>query len=106
MNLAVDITLLTLVTVNTIMHTIGCGLLIYLYRRGRRNTQQIYFISLSTAELLLNLMEALQRIPEMLLHSTLNKPVFKVVQHYSTLINLTGIWIIIYLTMVYITLDR
>ena len=28
------------------------------------------------------------------------------IQHYATLINLTGIWVIVYLTMVFITLDR
>ena len=106
MNLTLDVFLFTLVLINTVLHSIGFCLLIILYRKGKKSSQQIYFINLSVAEALLNLMEVLTRIPEMFSHSHHLPIVFLHIEHYAKIINLTGIWVIIYSTMVYVTVDR
>lgn len=107
MNLALDLFLFGLVLVNTFIHSIGASLLIILYRkRKKRSTQEIYLINLSISEILLNFMEILKRIPEMFSHANKIATVFKYIQHYATVINLTGIWMVRYVTMIYITVDR
>lgn len=79
----------------------------HFYRTKRlKSVQMIYFISLSISEALLNLMEVSQRIPEMLTHTKQFTTFLTYMQHYSILVNLSGIWLVLYLTMMYITIDR
>lgn len=106
MILALDIALSILVLVNTVFHFIGFCLLIRIYRRGLKNTQKIYIINMSIFEALQNLMSNLQRIPEMISHKREISKWLEYIQHYATLLNLTGIWIVLYFTMIFITIDR
>lgn len=155
MNLIVDLSLFCILVLNTLLHAIGAYFLLKLYRDGKGTTQRIYFLNLSIAEVFLNLMEVLDRIPEMMSHTDedisqikINKnqtehciedtksdnhitkitedmyelcqkiilhemhsnseysSVLLYIQHYATLLYLTGLWLVLYLTMTYVTLDR
>lgn len=106
MNLTVDLFLFTFGFINTFMHSTGVCLLIYFYRTGKKDSQKVYFINLSIAEVLLNFMEILTGIPEMISHSKELSIGFRYIQYYANLFNMTTVWVVLYLTMVYITADR
>lgn len=106
MNIVLDIALSGLGMVNSFLHILGFYILLRRYKKSTKNPQKIYILNLSIFEIILNLLGNLARVPEMLTHSKEVTKVITFVQHYATLFNLTGAWIITYLTMIYITIDR
>ena len=95
-----------LVLTNIIANGIGAVLLITHHRNNNNNPQAIYLINLSILQVLLNLIEMLERIPEMISHTMELSSFWNNVQHYGTIVNLTGVWLARYLTIVYVTIDR
>ena len=106
MKLALVIVLLLLNILNVFLHTLGTYLLVCLCKHGTVNAQQIYLINLSMCEALMNLLEALRRIPDLIGTSDAVNDVISEVQTYMLIVMFTGISFVFYLDMIYLTVDR
>ena len=112
MNLIVDIVLFLFNIFNIVIHSAGCFLLVSIYKqtkpnnKRKRSPQQIYLINLSISEGLMNVVEAMRVILQYIPVSNEVSAYFEEIRHYLLIINFTGVWSVIYLSMVGITADR
>ena len=107
MNLVMSIVLSVIRVFNVILHTTGCYLLVAQYRRGEDTVQQVYLINLSIAEAAQNLLTIfmfpiinLTELPPSA-HHHVDK-----MQEYVVIFIEVLVWMIYYVTMDIITLDR
>ena len=104
--LAISITLILLNIVNITLHSLGSYLLINLYQQGLKNSQQVYLINLSICELMLNILECLNIIPDFVSIPKSISYEIQEIQHYILIVIFAGMSFVFYMDMVYITLDR
>lgn len=102
----INYTLLLLNLTNILLHSLGCCLLISLYRTGLRNSQQIYLINLSFCELLMNALEFSMRVTKVTTLPSNLRGLIVSIQDYVLIVMFSGIAIVFYMDLVYITLDR
>lgn len=102
MNHWLNVTSLCLNAINVILHVLGAYLLICLYRRCRYKPQRLYIINLAVSECLSNLFELLRTSLEFIPQSF----TVREVRMYLHIIVYTGLSIVYFLIMIYITADR
>lgn len=121
MYFAVKVILVLLNVTNIIAHTIGCYLLLSVFKTNKKNTQLVYLINLSVCEASMNFLETLRFIPESIMLSdvktsirsmnytnetiSLIEHVYEFSQH-TQIIMYTGISFVFYLDMILLTVDR
>ena len=98
--LGLRITLLVFHMINTLLHGIGTYILVKIVRQRDARPQHVFLLGLSTSELTMNVLEATRMITKILPNAvtTFGK--------YIKMINFSGTWLVVYLMMVYITIDR
>lgn len=111
MILSVAITLIIMNFINVLLHGIGIFLLFCIYNKGKKrreqNVQNIFIMNLSICELLMNGLEMVRTSLKFLIeYNVVKSYFFTVVEIYLAIFMYTGISIIFYLGMFYITLDR
>ena len=106
MILAFEIISFAICILNIILHTVGSCLLINLYKRTTPSTQQIYLLHLSISEGISNLIYAVQIFPTFLSISANTCAVVREMQEYLYVINFILMYLVIYMTMLLMTLDR
>ena len=107
MALWLSITLLILNLANSILHGTGIYLLISLFPRSRFKIQQRYLIHLSVSEFIFNMAE-LTKIVFGFVPWNSKKTQLKLDKafHYLLIVQFTGVALVFYLVMIYLTLDR
>ena len=106
MSLWLNILLFVLNIINVFLHSTGIYLLYCLYKRCRYKIQQLYLINLSIGECLMNLFEALKLFRLFVSVSNGTAHTLDRFIDYLSIVQFTGIAIVIYCVMIYITLDR
>ena len=107
MSVALRITLSVVNLITTIFHILGSYLLIYQYRNGLQNSQQLFLINLAIAEGVTNLLQFLANpISDMISMSPKTALVIQECQYYIKTIRGYGFVTVYFLTMIYLTLDR
>lgn len=104
--IGLQVLLILLNVANVFLHTIGTCLLLSIYRNGVDTPQQVYLINLSTCEAIMNLLEFIRRVPNLFSIPEHIDDTVKVVQEYILIIMFTGISLVYYLDMIYVTTDR
>ena len=107
----VDIVLFLFNIFNVVIHSTGCFLLVATYKLNKTNAKrkrspQTYLINLSISEGLMNVVEVMRLILKYIPVSNEVSTYCVEIRHYLLIINFTGVWSIIYLSMVGITVDR
>ena len=103
---AFEITSFAICILSIILHTIGSCLLINLYKRNTPSTQQIYLLHLSICEGITNLIDVIRIFPSFLSISANTCAVVRKMQEHLYLMNLIPMYMVIYMTMLLMTLDR
>ena len=103
---AFNILLLVLNIINIVLHGIGIYLLYCLYNRCTHRIQQIYLINLSVTECILNVLEALKLLRLLVPISDKTGKTLDLIIPYVIMMQFTGISLVFYFAMIYITLDR
>ena len=93
------VTMLSLIMLNIIFHSIGCYLLLKLYKNGKENVQQIYLINLSITHTLGNMFQLISRV--LLMVKNGDTAYFCIIVILLTLFTFSY-----YMSMVYITVDK
>ena len=101
-----SVTLLSLNVVNVFLHTLGCYLIVFLYKNGLKGAQQWYLINLTVCELIMNLLELLRRLCHLIHFSSHVHTYIQRVEYYLMVILFTGVTPIFYFIMTYLTVDR
>lgn len=98
-------TILTLVfsLANVILHGVGIYLLWCLRRYSRLKIQNFYLISLSSSELLMNLLNILINLSQM---TDTGGKIAGNINKYLIIMNFTGIAFVFHVSMIFITFDR
>ena len=96
--------LFTVQLVNIALHSIGCYLLITLYKRGQDTTQRILLINLSATELLLNVFGGVMSIQSILILKGMD--ILEEQHVYTSIIRDSGLMVIYFIDMYFITIDR
>lgn len=104
MRLVLLISLLCLNLLNVMAHSFGTFLLIYLYKKSRHKSQQLYLINLSVSELLINLIESI-RIVLALVDDGENATIERI-REFLLIVEFTGASFVFYWVMIFITIDR
>ena len=106
MKIVLVILLMTLNIMNLILHSLGTWLLIYIHRNGSGTAQQIFLINLGFCEALMNLLECIRRALGMAHLSATGSRVIQCINEYILIVMFTGISLVYYLDMIYLTFDR
>ena len=106
MDLIIDVILISLNVTNVCLHGIGIYLLVCLQKVGEPSIQNMFILNLSVSELLMNATEILRRCFLLILLDSLRSSTIEKIKHYLSIIMFTGISVVFYMNMVYITLDR
>ena len=106
MNYALIYSLLFLNVLNVLLHAIGVYLLISLYRTCKYRTQQLYLIHLSISEALINFLEICRTVPELIKFTGHSKVIVEEIRYYILVVSFTGISIVYYFDMIYLTFDK
>lgn len=106
MVLAVTIILMFMNFMNILLHGVGVYLLIYLYTRGKLSVQNILILNLSFTELIMNSLEVIRAILSILIEYNVSPSVCNEFKKYLLITMFSGISIVFYIGMFYITLDR
>ena len=101
-----DVTLLVLNIGNVALHGFGVYILTCLYNQGQRNSQNLFLINLSISEILIGLFDCFNRIPDLISVSDDILTIINTINNYITIVAFTGIAVVYYMVMIYITLDR
>ena len=100
MSLVLTVILSVLNLVATILHILGCYLLVCQYKNGLQNSQQLYLINLAVSEGSVNFLQLLTN------YTSHNLYVLRQCQHYIKTVRGYGFVTVYYLTMIYLTLDK
>lgn len=106
-NTALLISVLTLHVLNLFIHLFGCFLILSIFRDGNSNVQITYLLNLSIAEALINLLGIL--LTPVSLFGAISAETSSVIyqiQYYVMILLETGVLLVYYLCMLYITFDR
>ena len=106
MNIILSYILLSLNLVNVLLHMLGAYLLISMYPTCRRSLQQIYLINLSISECLTNFLEVCRIISHLIPFKDNHLKIVNGIRYYTLIVSFTGISVVYYLVMIYLTLDR
>lgn len=87
---------------NIILHTIGAYLLLRIFKNGSETSHLMYLINLALYEALMNFLEVFRRLSEFISSGF----VISEIQKYVLIVSFTGVSIVYYLNMLYITLDK
>jgi hypothetical protein len=98
MILILKVFLLLLLLLNSIIQSFGCYILLSIYKNGSQSVNQLYIISLSLSEILMSLLIFLAMLIEYYIDEHIS--------HYILTISETGLVLIYYLNMFYITIDK
>ena len=98
--------LLVLSSINVVLHALGTSLLVSLYRTCQYKEQQVYLIHLSISECLINLLEVLRISIDLLKLTGEARSITEEVRYYTLILSFTGISIVYYCDMMYLTLDK
>lgn len=98
--------LLILNCTNFFLHSFGSYILLKLYPHSRHKAQQLYLVNLGISECLINLLESIRTV--IILTQTEGKPsqVGRLTRYYILSIAFTGLSLVFYLIMIFITIDR
>ena len=106
MTLWLKITLLVLNLANSLLHGVGIYLLVTLFPQSRFKIQQRYLIHLSVCEFTINTLEVINILNGFVEYSPDAQSKVDEVFHYVLIIQFTGVSLVFYLDMIYLTLDR
>lgn len=98
--LGLRIALLVLHIVNSFLHGFGTFILVKIVRQKDVKPQHVFLLGLSSSEYAMNVLEAIRVIPKIATDAltTFGK--------YLQITTFSGIWLVVYLMTVYITIDR
>ena len=100
-----QIIILCLNILNVIFHSVGIYILLSVYEDSRQKVQQIFLLNLSVCECIINLFQACSILPEIIsIPSRYN--ILNDINEHILIISFTGISVVYYLDMIYITVDR
>ena len=99
------VSLLLLQLGNLFLHSLGCYLLVTLYRNGEDTVQRLLVINLSITEALLSCLGAIETLSEIICRHSESTSAAYVDGMVSTFES-TGIVFVYFLTMYYVTFDR
>ena len=106
MYLIIDVIVLVLNIGNVALHGFGIYILTCLYNQGQRNSQYLFLINLSSCEFLISVLVCFKRVSDFISVSDEILPTINKIHNYITIVVFTGIAVVYYMAMVYITLDR
>lgn len=106
MNYVLLFSLLFLNALNVILHSIGAYLLLSLYATCKYKIQQIYLIHLSISECLINFLEIVRTVLDLINLNGDAKLIAEEIRHYTLILSFTGISVVYYFDMIYLTLDK
>ena len=107
MGVVIEVFLLVFNILNVIIHSLASYLLICLYQNGDQNVQQLYLINLSVSEALANFLGIFtSSLTESIAFSESTASIVEEVQSYIWIIVYTMIYLLYYMSMIYITTDR
>ena len=101
-----DVFLFSLIIINSLAHTMGAYLLICICRSDGSSTQLIYLIHLSFAEAAGNYLDLVRYVLSFFELSGTTLKVVRETQYYLKMTVYTGITVVYYFIMVYMTFDR
>lgn len=101
-----NIILMVLNVANVLCHSIGINLLNQLKRNGVESVQNIYVKNLSIAELFLNTVVLLDRFSKIFPRNPAVAYIISKVHYYLLILVFTGIALVYYFMMFYLTLDK
>lgn len=105
--LVLDVILFLFYLTNLFLHSLGSYLLIRLYRRGKDDVEQIYLIQLSITDAMINLLSIVQTpLVEQLPVSEKVQSALEDLQYHVAVVLGTGLTLINYVTVMYITVDK
>lgn len=101
-----NITLFTIRVINSVMHTVGCYILVRQYRNGKDTPQQAYIINLSLAEALQNFFCSLFVSPGLAQIPDHAAATVDMLQQTIVIIVEISINLVYYVSMIFITFDK
>ena len=102
-NIELHFVLLLINIVNILLHASGGFVLYTMFNRSHlRKVEQMLIINLSLVEFLTNLLEIVRIVPDIVRTNGQLEELVDIV----LIISFTGLYIVMYATMIYITLDR
>ena len=102
-----EVTLIILAFLCICLHSIGCYLMICLYRMSKKRPQLIYLISLSCCEALFNLLRLLSTlIARVILIVDEESNITETIHHYFYIASSTGMCFIYYCSIITVIFDR
>lgn len=106
MILVVAVVLIIMNVVNVLLHGVGIYLLSCLHKRGKSNIQNLYILHLSISELLMNSLEIVRTALQILIKYGPCSNTCKQIEEYLSIFMFTGISVVFFFNMFFITLDR
>ena len=100
---SLSIVLTGLGLINCILHSIGIYLMRCLQRQGQLRIHHVYLVSLSSSELLMNLLDVIKI--SMSYHQNSSSTLTQI-SNYIVLVQFTGAAIVFHFSMIFITVDR
>ena len=95
---------------NVLLHTLGLYLLLTIYKNGKNETpQQLFLIHLTVCEILINFFGILRGVDDIISESTNCGEIDSLlvnVNEYVMILSFTGVSVVYYITMIYLTVDR
>lgn len=108
-NLPIITTLIIFNVINVLLHGIGIHLLYCVHRVGEPNVQNVFILNLSITELIMNLCEIFRRLFHIFSSHSFgpsSASTLTSINRYLSIVMFTGVSVVFYLTMAYITIDR
>ena len=103
--LGLQITLLAFHVINSLLHGFGTYILTKIVKQRNAKPQHIFLLGLSTSECVMNVLEGVRVTPGIVHHNSVADDVTTFTK-YLQMITFSGTWLVVYLMMVYITIDR
>lgn len=103
---AFAIVMLVFILLNIIFHSIGCFLLVRLYKNGRQNVQQIYLINLSITHALGNVFQLVSRVLLIVSFPVISEKPVCDFQYFLINAMFTLFTFSYYMSMIYLTIDK
>ena len=101
-----NVILILLTIINLVFHSTGIFLLRRLKKNGGESVQNIYIQNLSISELVLNLAVMVDRFSKLFPRSAKVADILSIIHYYLLILVFTGIVLVYYLIMFYITSDK
>lgn len=92
--------------VNAALHSLGAYVLVSIYSNGRKTSQQVFLINLSFVGSLSSIVSLLHGIDNILGYYYYHWHIIDEISNYLFIINITGLFYLFYLSIMFVTLDR